>query len=294
MLTQALDSVLGQESVALEVIVVDEASSDDTTARLAQIDDRRMTVIRHETPRGPAAARNAAIARARGEWIAFLDDDDLWAPNKLDLQLSRALLHENTLSYSGRVEIDEELSVGRLIRPSTSRPISRQLLLDNAINTPSSVLIHTGLLERVGLFDERFWGMEDWDLWLRAVAGGASVGACPETLLAYRRHDIRTSTDEAKMWGDFERLRDKHGSLADRAGVEFGAAWLADWRGARDIAEKRRLRPARRYLRTAVADRSAWNLVRAVSVLSGPSFQRLGRWMVARATPRPEWLDRYV
>ena len=90
MLEQALRSALGQEAVELEVIVVDEASSDGTPERLDRIGDERVSFLRHDTPRGPAAARNAAIERARGEWIAFLDDDDLWAPGKLRTQLARA------------------------------------------------------------------------------------------------------------------------------------------------------------------------------------------------------------
>src|SRR4051794_37222555 len=79
MLRQALRSALDQERVDLEVIVVDDGSTDDTQEVLSRTYDERLSVIHNERPVGVARARNAAISRARGEWVAFLDDDDLWA-----------------------------------------------------------------------------------------------------------------------------------------------------------------------------------------------------------------------
>src|SRR4051812_3505416 len=83
MLQQALGCALDQEGVDLEVIVVDDGSSDDTPEVLGRVEDERLRVIRNERPQGVSRARNSAIERANGDWIAFLDDDDLWAPGKL-------------------------------------------------------------------------------------------------------------------------------------------------------------------------------------------------------------------
>ena len=84
LLAMTLRSVLRQRDVTLEVIVVDEAAStDDTGARLAAIRDPRLRVIHHDAPRGLPAARNHGAEEARGEWLAFIDDDDLWAPDKI-------------------------------------------------------------------------------------------------------------------------------------------------------------------------------------------------------------------
>src|SRR6266487_2827744 len=99
MLMQALSSALGQEDVRVEVIVIDEGSSDDTPERLERIEDERLSVLRHDPAKGVAPARNAAIARANGEWIAFLDDDDLWAPQNLRTQLAAAGQGGHSLSY---------------------------------------------------------------------------------------------------------------------------------------------------------------------------------------------------
>ena len=78
--TAALPAAFGQEAVDIEVVIVDDGSTDSTVERLAEMSDPRVRVIRHERARGVAQARNAGIAAARGTWIALLDDDDLWAP----------------------------------------------------------------------------------------------------------------------------------------------------------------------------------------------------------------------
>lgn len=89
-LSHALKSALRQRDVTFEVIVVDEASTDQTPTLLAAVDDRRVRVIRHDVVRGLPAARNHGADAARGDWLAFLDDDDLWAPDKLLRQLEAA------------------------------------------------------------------------------------------------------------------------------------------------------------------------------------------------------------
>ena len=90
LLAMTLRSVLRQRDVDLEVIVVDDASTDDTPRVLAALTDTRVRVIRHAMPSGVAAARNHAAAETQADWLAFIDDDDLWAPEKLLCQLQAA------------------------------------------------------------------------------------------------------------------------------------------------------------------------------------------------------------
>src|SRR4029453_7953121 len=87
LLARTLQSVLRQQDVEFEVIVVDEASTDETPAVLSALGNQRVRVIRHDSPRGLSAARNNGAAGASGEWLAFIDDDDLWAPDRLARQL---------------------------------------------------------------------------------------------------------------------------------------------------------------------------------------------------------------
>src|SRR5688572_6566741 len=106
LLMRTLRSVLRQQDVEFEVIVVDEASTDDTPAMLAALDDPRVRVIRHEVPLWLAAARNRGAAEARGEWLAFVDDDDLWAPDKLVRQVHAAQDAGREWVYTGAVNFD--------------------------------------------------------------------------------------------------------------------------------------------------------------------------------------------
>ena len=87
LLTTTLRSVLWQHDVDLEVIVVDDGSTDDTAQVVAGLGDPRIRRVHHPTPQGVSAARNRGIAEATSDWVAFVDDDDLWAPDKLTRQL---------------------------------------------------------------------------------------------------------------------------------------------------------------------------------------------------------------
>src|SRR5262245_43629644 len=115
LLSRTLRSVLRQQQVEIEVIVIDEASTDDTAALLATVDDARVRVIRHDRPRGVSAARKRGAAAAQGEWVAFVDDDDLWAPDKLARQIHTAQTLDRDWAYAGSVNISDrgEVIYGR-------------------------------------------------------------------------------------------------------------------------------------------------------------------------------------
>jgi glycosyltransferase involved in cell wall biosynthesis len=294
MLRQALRSALDQVGVDIEVIVVDEASSDGTPDLLRQLGDERVRVLRNDAPKGPAGARNAAVAEARGEWIAFLDDDDVLAPDNLRTQVAGGARSSAVLAYSGRVEVDEMMRAVHRSRPPDPDGLARALLSNNPIGGPSGVLVRAAALERVGGFDEAFHGLEDWDLWVR-VASIGYAHASPEPLIAYRRHPLNeTVTRVDEVTEEFGRLREKHAAAAAEAGVDFGADWLRRWTASREIAEGRRLAAARSYSRQAVRDRNPRDLVRAAGALTGPRLRRVGEAVEARATPQPKWLERYA
>src|ERR1044072_2596739 len=109
LLARALATVLGQRGVEVEVFVVDEGSSDGTADFVRGLGDPRVTLVRHATPHGVAAARNVGIERARAPWIAFLDDDDFWAPEKLVSQLAAAGRIGADWAVAGAVIVDAEV-----------------------------------------------------------------------------------------------------------------------------------------------------------------------------------------
>ena len=187
--SRALPSALAQEGVDQEVVVVDDGSSDDTVARLAAWDDARIRVVRVDGPHGVSIARNAGIAAARGEWLAFLDDDDVWAPTKLRTQLEVGRNENADFVYAGALAVDAQGTViHELYLPPADELAAK---LDQACVVPagcSNVIARTEAVRRVHGFDERLANLADWDLWIRLVPI-ARPAACADVLVAYVLHD---------------------------------------------------------------------------------------------------------
>ena len=120
MLMQAIASVRGQTVTNLEIIVVDDGSDDDTMSTVESLGDARVVVIRSTTAKGVSDARNRGIAAATGEWIAFLDDDDVWSPGKLERQIGAARADARDWAFSGSVTVDGSLAVISSSTPSES------------------------------------------------------------------------------------------------------------------------------------------------------------------------------
>lgn len=173
LLRRSLASVLGQTWRNLELIVVDDGSTDDTAAVLSGISDPRLRVLRRETGSSAAAARNAGIAAARGEYLAFNDDDDIWLPHKLERQVGALTAAAPTtgLCLCGRVL----LAPGRakLIGGAAHAP-ALDFTRGNGQGGPDYALVATpcwvvrrSALDAAGTFDERLITWEDWELALR-------------------------------------------------------------------------------------------------------------------------------
>jgi glycosyltransferase involved in cell wall biosynthesis len=165
-LKEAVDSVLAQEFKGFEVVVVDDGST-DATAELLAAYAGRVTVLRQANC-GVSAARNAGLAAARGELIAFLDSDDIWLSGKLSTQVAFFQSHPDALIHQ-----TEELWVknGRRMNPGNRHRKRSGMIfepsLDLCLVSPSAVMMRRELLDRVGGFDEGLPACEDYDLWLR-------------------------------------------------------------------------------------------------------------------------------
>ena len=170
-LRSAIKSALNQTFTDYEIIVSDDKSTDHTREVVESFKDNRIKYILNEGKRGPSATRNTAILASEGEYIAFLDDDDEWLPEKLKSQVN--LLDKSALNicgvYSNRMMINK--SNGKIVstNPGTDK-LSGNLLYQLAIKSPihtSTVLVRKKCLDEVGLFDETMSYMEDRDLWIR-------------------------------------------------------------------------------------------------------------------------------
>ena len=195
-LMQALRSALRQQDVTVEVIVVDEASIDQTPTLLATVNDRRVRVIRHDVPRGLAGARNHGADESHGDWLAFLDDDDLWAPDKLVRQLDAAQQLHREWAYTGAVHISEDRIISSQV-PLPPEETVAELPHYNAIpGGGSNVVVRRSAWDWVGPFDTRFIaGGEDWDLSIRLSQHGLPACVC-SPLIAKRLHATNMSVSD--------------------------------------------------------------------------------------------------
>jgi glycosyltransferase involved in cell wall biosynthesis len=194
LLATTLRSVLRQQDVDLEVIVVDEASTDDTPTVLAAIGDARVRVIRHDAPRWLAAARNNGASEARGEWLAFLDDDDLWAPDKLIRQIQAAEQANRDWVYAGSVNF-EGCRITHARPPRPPQEVVPALLRFNPIpGGGSNILGRREAWRRAGPFDTRLRSAEDWEMSIRLSKHGPPAWVC-SPLIAKRVHASNMSLD---------------------------------------------------------------------------------------------------
>ena len=201
-LPRALDSILAQTFSDWELIVVDDGSADGT-AELVERDysDARLSV---QENRGVSAARNAGIASARGEWIAFLDSDDAWLPEKLERQME-ALESEpgHRLCHTEEIWIRDGQRVNPAAKYAKAGGRIYQRCLPLCCISPSSVVMRRDLLQETGGFDESLEVCEDYDLWLRVTAREPVLFLDEQLLYKHGGHDDQLST---KHWG-MDRFR---------------------------------------------------------------------------------------
>ena len=187
---ETLDSVLSQTYPNIEVIVVDDAST-DATAEVAASYGPRVRLIRLERNSGrPAVPRNRAMADARGEYLAFLDSDDVWLPRKIECQVGFLRSHPDIGCCHTAVELIDERSQGMGVRhdgaiPGTGRCFRE--LLRHCFISISSVMVTRTLIEDIGGFNEApvYRAREDYEWFLR-IAARQAIGFLPDVLARYR------------------------------------------------------------------------------------------------------------
>lgn len=219
LLALTLGSVLWQENVSLEAIVVDDGSIAEAVQTVPGLDDPRVRLIRNESAQGVSSARNRGIEEARGAWIAFLDDDDLWAPGKLAAQLQAAAESQNTWAYAGVIKIDERNRIIGGKPPPSPRELIVRLPRWNLVPGGCSGVIATRqALASAGGFDPRLVNLADWDLWVRLARSGPPACA-PDPLVAYRYHVRQASLDVDLILREADLVDGRYGSRIDRGAL---------------------------------------------------------------------------
>ncbi|WP_205672099.1 glycosyltransferase family A protein [Ammoniphilus sp. YIM 78166] len=231
-ITNAIESVLRQTYRDLEIVIIDDGSTDDTRSRVAPYGSPVRYI--YQQNQGVSEARNNGIKQARGKYIAFLDSDDLFLPHKLEEQMNYIKNHpECKFLYSWYYKTNAKGEI-KLLRKNVACRNQEHLqycLITRRLGIrTSTVLIHKECFEKAGLFNRNYWRSQDWDMWLRLAAYYS--GACIKKPLAkYVLHDSNVSyvgggfRNEIKKaalklygWdqGKLEELGKKYGADRDR------------------------------------------------------------------------------
>lgn len=236
---RALESILTQTFRDFEIIVIDDGSADNLRAAVAQFEDSRIRCVSLPHRRGAAAARNAGITVSRGEWIAFLDSDDEWLPQKLERQV--AALEQPGFDAAYSACLRQPGDAPPEVRPKGSLAggdVLDAFLARRHPITPSVVIVRRTALKRAAGFDEALPSAEDIDLWLRLASTGCRFAAIQDSLAI--KHDSGTGQMKQDAVGKaigFRKMDARWGELMrERLGGEAYTRWYG--RRSRSIDRK--------------------------------------------------------
>jgi glycosyltransferase involved in cell wall biosynthesis len=262
-IAETLDSVFAQQFRDFEVLVVNDGSPDTVAleAALAPYRDRIEYIVRANG--GPSAARNSAIERARGRFVAFLDGDDRWLPNCLAEHVARMNAHPSVaVVHSDAEVIGSPQFAGMTLRQlneSEGEVDFLGLIEERCVITTSCSMVRREVLLDVGLFDEALRRSEDFDLWLRIAHSGGRFGTSHAVLAQYRRDGTGTSSNDEVMADAIIAVLDKcertmtlttteHRSVAQARGRQHAVKQLIEGKRAMAQGDYKR---AQRALRAA-------------------------------------------
>ncbi|MDP3704048.1 MAG: glycosyltransferase [Candidatus Omnitrophota bacterium] len=187
MLSEAIESVLAQGYTNWELIIVDDGSADQTAEVAANV-QRQYPMVRYlrQDPQGQFAALNTGTRLARGEYVALLDDDDHWLPDKLSVQLTHLQAHPEWAFVYSLMWVEDPTGLTTHTKPAVRGEDTFEALLSHNF-VPMSALVRRSCLEQIGGFDGTLARAGDYDLWLR-LAARYPFGSTPEPLAIFRRH----------------------------------------------------------------------------------------------------------
>jgi GT2 family glycosyltransferase len=277
LLRRTLSSVLAQTGVRFEVIVVDDGSSDATAGYLRLLENPAVAVLRFETPGGVSAARNAGMSAARGTWIAFTDDDDLWAPDKLRAQLDAAQRVPGAGWVTvGEVIVDPTLRIIAGRRPPRSGELRNVLLYNIVPAGGSGTMVRTDLLRQMGGFSTDLMVLADWDLWIRLFLA-APAAFVRRPLVAYLRHSTSMSHNTKLIEDELAVIIARyHGARVDHGRSFLRTVWL-QWVARMQLQAHHPAAAVRTALQMCRHWRE-WPAFTVAAVCSLPRRRGLRRW----------------
>jgi glycosyltransferase involved in cell wall biosynthesis len=271
-LPMTLGAIVHQEGVDVDVVVVDEGSSDGTAEYLRSIEGPGITVIRHDVPLGLPAARNVGFRASTTRWIAVCDDDDIWSPTKargqLELLASRP---DARWCVAGTALVDPDLRVIGYREMDDSGDVLGDMLVANPVPGVSGLVVDRDLYDEVGQWDESLRASEDWDLEIR-MAAVAPVVSLHGPHVAYRVAGGSMSTDVDRMRASFHTIHGRYRHLAEERGVVTDPDAYEAYLGRQAVTARQRVDAATCYLRAARGQRDPRHLVRAAVGFAAPAW----------------------
>lgn len=210
-IAETLESVFAQTYDGYEVIVINDGSPDTPALELALAPFRDRIRYIVQDNRGLSAARNAGLAVAAGEFVALLDSDDVWEPDYLEHQLKVLREGDFDVVYPNATNFGDPMREGRKFMDAhpSSGPVTIESLVTQQCNVMVSVLARRDVLVGAGLFDESLRSSEDFDMWLRVIAGGWTIGYHRRPLVGSRLRRGSLSANGISMCQHIVRVLDK-------------------------------------------------------------------------------------
>jgi glycosyltransferase involved in cell wall biosynthesis len=218
LLKKAVYSLQLQRHQNLEIIIVDDCSTDDTEAVVGDMHDPRIKYIRHPINKGGSEARNTGIKHATGNYVGFLDSDDQWLPDKLEKQLAIFTSNPDVGAVYTGVKLFDDRQIIKEIVPRYRGDILPMLIESNCIDTTSSVLVKTALLHEINGFESALPSCQDWDLYLR-LSKITNFDFVKDSMVLFFQHSgERISTNNAAVLSGQLYIFEAYKALAKELG----------------------------------------------------------------------------
>jgi glycosyltransferase involved in cell wall biosynthesis len=277
LLKRAIESALNQKTPAFEILIVDDANCSETEKLVYSYSTDKIAYIKNKDGSGASSSRNVGAKVATGEYIAFLDDDDVWLPDKL-LKQSELITQRSLDAVFSRILIKyEDTDISYSTSASMPEDSLEAICMENFIGATISSVIRRQLFIKVNGFDEEFPAREEYDLWIRLIQSGADIDVIEEPLcISFRslNNRERISRNIVNYENAIRILNQKHRDLIESILSEkkkkIRISRQYEFLAAQGISIDLRLSPSKYYLKSFINKPAIKPLILAFMVLMSP------------------------
>jgi glycosyltransferase involved in cell wall biosynthesis len=268
LLKRAVDSVLAQTFHDFEIIIINDASKDGTADYLRELTQNNPCIhaINNSRSLGGSKSRNLGIAASKGKWVAFLDDDDSWLPDKLAVQLQALNANPEAVACSASYRVNYPWGIKKIIHtPMAILP--NELLKANVLGGASVCICAGDVLKQLGGFDAKLRSAQDWDLWIKLRAAGLIISTERVLVQYYVHFNYRISNDMRAKYLGARRFYFKYKSMMSMDARNNNVAFLC-------------------FIKSRQSGRSMWARMRYLSLAWKNSAPGVARGYLMSSLPR--------